>query len=291
MSVEGVVVVDKPAGWTSHDVVSRLRRIVGTRRTGHLGTLDPLATGVLPVMIGQVTRLARFWDKAEKCYEAVVRFGFATSTYDRDGEPAGPAAEPAISAELIETCLAGMRGQIEQTPPPVSAKKIQGVPAYKLARRNMPVELAPVRVHIYELALRNLEAERAAIFVRCSPGTYVRSIAHQLGIALGCGAHIEELRRTASGPFRIEQSFTIEQLRTDLENAILRPADLLPHFPSVFVNETTARHIRQGRNFEASAFRVSPGTEYVKAIDSEGNLIAIGRIALPQLYHPDVVFN
>src|SRR5947209_11340100 len=152
-----------------------MRGIAGTRRTGHLGTLDPLATGVLPVMIGQATRLARFWENSEKCYEAVIRFGFATSTYDREGEPIQPMAEPRLTRDLIELSLAPMRGEIEQTPPPVSAKKIGGVPAYKLARRNMPVELTPVRVSIYELTLQKLAGDRAHIYVRCSPGTYVRS--------------------------------------------------------------------------------------------------------------------
>ena len=268
-----------------------MRGIAGTRRTGHLGTLDPLATGVLPIMIGQATRLARFWDNSEKCYEAVVRFGFATSTYDREGEPTGPAAEPHVTAENIEICLAGMRGEIDQVPPPVSAKKINGVPAYKLARKNIPVELKPVRVSIYELTLHSLEGDRARISVRCSPGTYVRSIAHELGIALGCGAHIDELRRTASGPFRIDQARTIEDLQTTLDEAVVRPAELLEHFPTVFVDDVTATQIRQGRDFSASAFRVDAGTEYVKAVDAQGNLIAIGHIVLPHLYHPVVVLN
>src|SRR5665213_1330455 len=204
MTLDGVIVVDKPEGWTSHDVVSKMRGIAGTRRVGHLGTLDPIATGVLPLMIGQATRLARFWDRSEKEYEAVARFGFATSTYDRAGEPCGPDTAPNITAEQIEACLAPMRGEIEQVPPPVSAKKINGVPAYKLARKNIPVELAPVKVSIYDLALSNQEGTRAHLRVRCSAGTYVRSIVHQLGLSLGCGAHIDSLVRTQSGPFRIE---------------------------------------------------------------------------------------
>ncbi len=146
-SFDGVIVVNKPEGWTSHDVVAKMRGIAGTRRVGHLGTLDPIATGVLPLMIGQATRLARFWEGSEKSYEAVVRFGFATSTYDRAGEAVWPdVTEPCITAEQIEACLAPMRGEIEQTPPPVSAKKINGVPAYKLARKNIAVDLAPVKV-------------------------------------------------------------------------------------------------------------------------------------------------
>jgi tRNA pseudouridine55 synthase len=294
--VNGVIVVDKPEGWTSHDVVAKMRGIAGTRRVGHLGTLDPIATGVLPVMIGHATRLAQFWDKAEKAYEAVIRFGFATSTYDREGEPLGPATDPIITAAELETHLATMRGEIEQIPPPVSAKKINGVPAYKLARKNIPVDLAPVKITVHELTLLNLEGALARIRVRCSTGTYIRTIAHQLGILLNCGAHVQELIRTQSGPFKIEQAFTLERLQYlkdtgALETALVRAEELLPHFPTVFVDDITTAQIRQGRDFNVSPFRVNPGTEHVKAIGPDGALIAIGRIALPHLYHPVIVLN
>jgi len=296
MSFDGVIVVDKPAGWTSHDVVNKMRGIAGTRRVGHLGTLDPLATGVLPVMIGQATRLARFWQDSEKAYEAVVHFGFSTTTYDREGEPAEPAAEPNVTAQEIEACLRTMRGEIEQAPPPISAKKVNGVPAYKLARRNVAVELAPVTIQIYELTLRELDGDRARLFVRCSTGTYVRSIAHQLGMMLGCGAHIAELVRTASGPFRLEDAVTLEHLQQlkdegRLQEAMLKPAALLPHFPSIPVDESTVRQIRQGRDFTASAFRANAAAEHVKAIGPDGNLVAIGRICLPHVYHPVLVLT
>lgn len=294
--VDGVIVVDKPGGWTSHDVVGKVRGIAGTKRVGHLGTLDPIATGVLPLMIGQATRLAQFWDRAEKTYEAVVRFGFATSTWDRAGEPCGPDMAPNITAEQIECCLAPMRGEIDQVPPPVSAKKIGGVPAYKLARRNVPVDLAPVKVSIYELTLLGVEGARARIRVRCSAGTYVRAIAHQIGLTLGCGAHIESLVRTQSGPFRIDRAFTIERLQQlkdegRLEEALIPARDLLPEIPSVFVDELTVSRIRQGRDFNVSPFRVQGGTLHVKAVGPDGRLVAIGRIALPHVYHPMVVLN
>jgi tRNA pseudouridine55 synthase len=294
--LDGVIVVNKPEGWTSHDVVAKMRGIAGTRRVGHLGTLDPIATGVLPVMIGQVTRLAQFWDKSEKAYEAVVRFGFATTSYDKQGDPVGPVTEPNITAEQIEACIATMRGEIEQTPPPVSAKKINGVRAYKLARKNIPVELTPVKVSIYELTLLEVNGVLARLRVRCSAGTYIRTIAHQLGILLGCGAHVDGLVRTRSGPFTLDKAFTLEQLQqlkneANLETALLPGAELLPQFPSVFVDDITTAQIRQGRDFNASPFRVNAGTEHVKAIDQAGNLVAIGRIALPHVYHPVVVLN
>lgn len=293
---DGVIIVDKPAGWTSHDVVNKMRGIAGTRRVGHLGTLDPLATGVLPVMIGQATRLARFWEDSEKAYEAVVRFGFATTTWDREGDPTEPAAEPHLSAEILESCLARMRGAIDQAPPPVSAKKINGVPAYKLVRKNIAFDLAPVRVEIRELILRGIEGDRIRLGVRCSPGTYVRSIAHQLGLVLHCGAHVDELVRTASGPFRLDNAFTLERLQElkdkgRLGEALQRPADLLPNLPSVYVDDLGVRQIREGRDFNVSAFRIHPPSEHVKAIGPDGNLVAIGRAALPNVYHPVVVLN
>ena len=291
---DGVIVVDKPAGWTSHDVVAKMRGIAGTRRVGHLGTLDPLATGVLPLMIGQATRLARYWDDSEKSYEAVIRFGFSTNSYDSEGEPTSDPVAVPLDMEKLEALLAPMRGEIEQIPPAVSAKKINGVPAYKLARNNVEVNLAPVRITIHELVLRGIDVDRARIFVRCSKGTYIRSIAHDLGQSLGCGAHIEQLIRTGSGPFGIGQASTLEQLQHlkddgRLAEVLLPPADLLPHFPSAHVDERTVTYIRQGRDFAVSPFRVQKGAEHVKAIGPDGVLVAIGRIVLPHLYHPEAV--
>jgi tRNA pseudouridine55 synthase len=296
VTADGVIVVNKPEGWTSHDVVARMRGIAGTRRVGHLGTLDPIATGVLPLMVGQATRLARFWDGSEKNYEAVIRFGFATSTYDRAGEPCGADTAPNVTAGQIEACLETMRGEIEQTPPPVSAKKIDGVPAYKLARRKIPVELAPVKVSVYELTILEAEGVRARLRVRCSAGTYVRSIAHQVGISLGCGAHIDALVRTRSGPFCLDQAFTLERLQSlkgegRLDEALIPMSDLLPEFPGVFVDDATAANIRHGRDFNVSPFRAGAESHHVKAIGSDGKLIAIGKIAMPHTYHPVVVMG
>lgn len=290
---DGVIVVNKPAGWTSHDVVARMRGIAGTRRVGHLGTLDPIATGVLPVMIGQATRLARFLENSSKTYEAVVRFGFATNTYDRAGE-AGPVSEVHLTPELLEKTLEPMRGKISQVPPPVSAKKIGGVPAYKLVRQNVPVELAPVPVTVHELTLTGFDGDRGRIRVRCSTGTYIRSIAHEWGQALGCGAHIEELVRATSGEFDLEHSWTLEALQElkdegRLGEAVMTLGELPPGMPAVFVDDTTTRQIRQGRDFHVSAFRSNTGSEFVRALGPDGDLVAIGQIVLPHVYHPVVV--
>jgi tRNA pseudouridine55 synthase len=295
-TLDGVVVVNKPTGWTSHDVVAKMRGIAGTKSVGHLGTLDPIATGVLPVMVGQATRLARYFDKSEKAYEAVVRFGFATTTYDREGEPTTPVTEVCVTADQIEACLAPMRGDISQMPPPVSAKKINGVPAYKLARKNQPVNLTAVPVSIYELTLLWVEGDRIRIRVRCSAGTYIRSIAHELGVALGCGAHVVELLRTASGAFELRHAHTLEDLQAlkeegRLREALLPMAELLPQFPPAYIDDVTARQVRQGRDFSVSAFRARAGSEFVKALGPDGELVAIGKIALPHVYHPVVVFG
>ena len=171
--MDGVIVVDKPEGWTSHDVVSKARRIVGEKRVGHLGTLDPIATGVLPLVIGRATRLAQFYTRSDKIYEALVRFGFSTDTYDRSGRPASPRTEPSIDIRDLERLLDNLRGESMQTPPPVSAKKVAGVRAYALARKQIPVELAPARIEIYELALLDFRGAEARIRASCSGGTYL----------------------------------------------------------------------------------------------------------------------
>jgi tRNA pseudouridine55 synthase len=292
--VDGVIVVDKEEGWTSHDVVSKMRRIANTKRIGHLGTLDPIATGVLPLVIGRATRLAQFYTRSDKVYDALIRFGFATDTYDRAGLPTSPETEPQIAAEDLERLLDSFRGEIMQAPPPVSAKKVDGVRAYALARRKMPVDLPPAPVRIHELTLLEVRGPEARLRAHCSGGTYMRSIAHDLGQALGCGAHLRDLRRMASAEFTLQQARTIAQLQQlaaedRLGEALIAAVQMLPDFPSVYVEPLTAGQIRQGRNFPVSPFRVQQGTRYVKAVSSDGELIAIGEAVLPNLYHPAVV--
>ena len=292
--MDGVIVIDKPAGWTSHDVVNKVRRIAGTKKVGHLGTLDPIATGVLPLVIERATRLAQFYTRSDKIYEGLLRFGWSTTTYDRAGEPTSYAREVSLDADELERRLDAFRGEILQTPPPVSAKKVDGKRAYELARKNIAVELEPVKVHVYELTVLAVEGPLVRLRAHCSGGTYMRSIAHDLGLALGCGAHLEELRRTASGEFEIGQAQTMEQLERlaaddRLLDAIVPSSKLLPGFPSVFVDDLTARLVRNGRNFPASPFRSQPASKYVKAVTRTGELVAIGEAVLPNLYHPVVV--
>jgi tRNA pseudouridine55 synthase len=292
--LDGVIVVDKPPGWTSHDVVNRTRRIAQTKKVGHLGTLDPLATGVLPLVIGRATRLAQFYARSDKIYEGVVRFGWATDTYDADGAPVSEKAEPALDASRIEGYLESFRGEIMQTPPPVSAKRVEGRRAYELARKSVRVELEPVKVHIYELTLLDIDGPAVRLRAHCSAGTYLRSIAHDLGKLAGCGAHLCELRRLASGEFEIAQARTVAQLEAlaasgRLGDALVPAARMLPSFPAVFVDDLTATQIRNGRNFRGSAFRPQAASRYVKAIDGREEMIAIGEAVLPNLYHPVVV--
>jgi tRNA pseudouridine55 synthase len=292
--MDGVIVVDKPAGWTSHDVVNRLRRLANTKKVGHLGTLDPAATGVLPMVVGRATRLAQFFRRADKVYDGVIRFGHATDTYDAEGVPTSEHVDVSFDALEIERALAPFRGVISQVPPPVSAKKVRGVRAYKFARKNQPVELKAVDIEIYSIELQRCAGAEIEVRVHCSTGTYLRGIAHDLGQSLGCGAWLEKLRRTASGGFDIKMARTLEdlgQLASEgrLGDALIACADLLPEFPAQQVDSATAGFIRQGRDFRVSPFRANADARFVKAISPDGDLIAIGEAKLPHLYHPVLV--
>ena len=291
--MDGVIVIDKPEGWTSHDVVNKVRRIAGTKKVGHLGTLDPIATGVLPLVIERATRLAQFYTRSDKIYEGLVRFGFSTTSYDRQGEPTSYAREVTVDPAELEHHLERFRGEFLQTPPAVSAKKVEGKRAYELARKNVAVQLEPAKVQVYELTVLDIAGSAVRLRAHCSGGTYMRSIAHDLGRALGCGAHLAELRRVASGEFEIDQARSLEQLASlaaaeRLVDAIVPASKLLPGFPAVFVDDVTASQIRNGRNFPGSPFHAQ-AAKHVKALTRSGALIAVGEAVLPNVYHPVVV--
>ena len=292
--LNGVLVVDKPATWTSHDVVNKTRRLVGTKKVGHLGTLDPMATGVLPLLIGRATRLAQFFGRADKVYEGTVEFGYATDTYDAEGKPISEPVPVELDRRIVEESLGRFQGRILQTPPPVSAKKIQGVPAYRLARKNIEFSLNPVEVEIHSMELLRCEGSEIDLRVHCGTGTYMRTIAHDLGRLFGTGAFLKRLRRTASGGFDLRMSHTLEVLTTlsanqQIAEALIPAADLLPEFPSERVDSVTAGFIRQGRDFRVSPFRTFPASKYVKAVSQQGELVAIGEATLPNVYHPILV--
>jgi tRNA pseudouridine55 synthase len=290
--MNAVLIIDKPAGLTSHDVVNRARRILHERSIGHLGTLDPMATGVLPLVTGSLTRLAQFYTASEKTYEGTIRFGFATDTYDAEGEPTSAAKEVTLSREQVEALAARFRGVIEQTPPPYSAKKIKGVPAYKLARQQKEVILKPVQVEIKEFAILAVEVDRARFRARVASGTYMRSVAHDMGRELACGAHLESLRRTSVAEFTLEDAHTLEQVAEaannpdSLDNLFIHPRKLLPHLPSVTADEPTVARIRTGRTVNLPD--VSRARQ-VKVFSGQRDLIAIATRVAGTLFHPKLV--
>src|ERR1700720_215969 len=237
--MNGVIILDKPAGWTSHDVVSRVRRILGQRSIGHLGTLDPLATGVLPLVTGSLTRLAQFYTASEKTYEGVIRFGFATNTYDADGDPVGEQTSVCPTLEQLQNLAVPFVGLIDQVPPPFSAKKINGVPAYKLARKKQEVNLKPVQVEIKEFLILSVDADRAHFRARVASGTYMRSVAHEMGQRLGCGAHLESLRRTAVAEFDIAQAHTLEEIEGQIKDCHSEPGGKPGEEPAFSCRERT----------------------------------------------------
>jgi tRNA pseudouridine55 synthase len=263
--MNGVLIIDKPPGLTSHDVVNRLRLILGQRSVGHLGTLDPMATGVLPLVLGNYTRLAQFYTDCEKTYEGVIRFGFSTDTYDAEGEPTSHSQPANLTLDKLQQLATEFQGQIQQIPPPFSAKKIHGVPAYKLARKHQEVELKPVQVEIKEFTISTIEGELASFHARVTSGTYLRSVAHDLGRHLGCGAHLASLRRTAVAEFNITQAHTLEELEA-------------------CTNRCSYHSERQRAN--ASESRKIPIANTLAEGQDEAQTYAIGAAVAPLLIHP-----
>lgn len=290
--MNGVIVLDKPPGLTSHDVVNRVRRILGQRSVGHLGTLDPSATGVLPIVVGNLTRLAQFYAHSEKTYEGVIRFGFATDTYDADGALTTPVQDVHLKPEEVRALAAQFHGIIEQMPPPFSAKKIAGVPAYKLARKNKEVTLQPVQVEIKEFEILDTTADQATFRARVASGTYIRSVAHEMGKRLGCGAHLASLRRTAVAEFAIADAHTLPALEAAMQQGIaeslfVHPRKLVPDLPSVTATEESAALIRSGRAVNLPEMSRAP---QVKVFYGQGELIAIATRIAGTLFHPKIVF-
>jgi len=273
---------------TSHDVVSRVRRIAGEQSVGHLGTLDPMATGVLPLLLGKYTRLAQFFSLADKTYTGTVRFGFATDTYDAEGESVGPVIAPAISLEQIREAAIPFRGEISQMPPAFSAKKIGGKPAYKLAREGKPVELKPKTIHIHEFAIDNLVGDTASFQMKVSAGGYVRSVAHELGQTLGCGGHLSSLRRTQAGAFTLEQAWTLEQLAADFDRALLHPRSILLEMPCVSADTAALGKLRNGNQANLAEFS---GAEVVKVFAGQRELVAVAKRVAGTLFQPMMVLG
>lgn len=312
--IDGILVVDKPRGKTSHDVVEAVRRIAGFRQIGHLGTLDPLATGVLVLALGRATRLARFYSGRRKRYTCAARFGFATDTYDADGEALSEDAAPALDAAQLQELASRFVGKIPQTPPAFSAKKIHGRPAHELARKHKPVQLAPVEVEVYEFRLTGVEGSVARFVVECGAGTYIRALAHDLGKLHGAGAHLAEIARTAAGEFTIDQAATIDELADEAKagtfaSRVIPLENLLPELPSAVVLPIVEKRIRHGAKFNLPLAQIQPGKSTVaqgapaqldsgdwkparlRVLNQQGQLIAIAEPVVPRTYQPLLVLE
>jgi tRNA pseudouridine55 synthase len=311
---DGALVINKPTGKTSHDVVDAVRHLAGFRQIGHLGTLDPLATGVLVLLLGRATRLVQFYVGRRKRYTAGFRFGFATDTYDSDGEAQGPDATPLLDATVLEKFAAERIGRFEQTPPSFSAKKVHGRPAYELARKKQAVELKAVEVELFEFRLTEISGNIARFVIECSSGTYIRSLAHEMGQKLGCGAHLAEIERTAVGEFSLEQAVLLEELAEAKQagkfaDCLIQLENLLPNFPRVNVLPVIEKRVRHGSKFNISVAHLQPGrvefppgatTELdggepkaprLRVFNQQEKLIAIAEAVVPRTYQPIVVFE
>jgi tRNA pseudouridine55 synthase len=311
---DGALVIDKPKGKTSHDVVDAVRHLAGFRQIGHLGTLDPLATGVLVLLLGRATRLVQFYTGRRKRYAAGFRFGFATDTYDSDGEAQGPDAAPSLDEALLEKLAAERIGRFEQMPPSFSAKKIHGRPAYELARKKQPVELKAVEVELFEYKLTQIEGSVARFVIECSSGTYIRALAHEMGQKLGCGAHLSEITRLAVGEFSLDQAVKLEELAEasragKFADYLIRLENLLPNFPRANVLPVVERRVRHGSKFNITLAQIQPGRlepppgatssldageprpPRLRVFNQQDKLIAIAEAVVPRTYQPIAVFE
>ncbi len=292
---DGALVIDKPQGKTSHDVVDAVRHMAGFRQVGHLGTLDPLATG-------------------RKRYTAGFRFGFATDSYDSDGEAQGSDNPPILDAATLERFAAARVGRFAQMPPIFSAKKVNGRPAYELARKKKEVELKPVDVELFEFTLKEIEGSVARFVVECSSGTYIRSLAHEIGEKLGCGAHLSEICRTAVGEFSLQQAWKLDDLADaaragKFKECLIPLENLLPNFPSANVLPVIEKRVRHGARFNIVVSQIQPGRSEnppgstmeldageprpprLRVFDQQKKLIAIAEAVVPRTYQPVVVFE
>ena len=294
--MNGLLIIDKPAGMTSHDVVNRLRKITSERSIGHLGTLDPMATGVLPLLLGKFTRLAQYFSSAEKSYTGVIRLGFSTDTYDAEGEAAGPNQwpQPELTLQQVRIAASRFHGEMQQMPPIYSAKKIDGKPAYKLAREGKPVELKPATVRIASFEITALDGPDASFSMSISAGGYVRSVAHELGQDLGCGAHLSSLCRSQAGVFTLGEAHTLEELMPlagnieALEMLCVHPRSLLPEMPAVTGDAMALGRLRNGAQANLPEFSQAA---MVKVFAGQRELVGIAKRVAGTLFQPVVVMG
>ena len=301
--LDGVLLVDKPEGPTSHDIVAIARHALGVSRIGHAGTLDPMATGLLVLMIGRATRLATFLSGMDKTYCGTLRLGVATDTFDRDGTPVGPPRPVQVDEAALRAAFERFQGTVSQVPPVYSAKKVHGTPMYRLARRHKPVTPTPTLVTFRRLDFLGLSGPQVAFAAQVSAGTYIRSFAHDLGEILGCGAHLDSLRRTAAGPFTLEGALSPDEIRALGPGAAMRatPMDDIPlGIPTLVLTPAGIHAIRHGRPCalsEVATPRPPLPTGRCRLKGPEGRLIGIGEVQLPApsearpVIRPHIVFG
>jgi tRNA pseudouridine55 synthase len=268
--MNGILIIDKPGGMTSHDVVQFFRKRFDTSKVGHLGTLDPMATGVLPLCIGKATRVGQFFATSPKEYIGEIRFGFATTTYDREGTPLGPEVPFVNTREEVVAAMAELTGSLDQTPPAFSAKKIGGVRSHDSARRGEVVENAPIRVEVSVFEVTEFAPPSIQFRVVCGGGTYVRSLAHDLGQRLGCGAHLSSLRRLRSGDFGIEEAVRMESAGA---SDITGLDKLFLHWPSLIVSGLEERRVRQGNPIPSEEM-----TGFARILNNQGEFLAVAAV-------------
>lgn len=291
MNWDGLLILNKSEGDTSHTVVQLIRERLNVPKAGHLGTLDPLATGVFPVCMGKATRLSPFYMKADKSYITAIRFGYFTNTDDREGHQEGPYRRFDFSKEQLSTALSSFQGDYEQKPPLYSAKKIKGQKAYDLARKGLKPNIPSQKVQIYEIKLLHFEKDIATIFIHCSSGTYVRSIARELGMRLRSGAHVHELTRTKFGSFSLDQAASPQAPVKDLYKCFIPLERMLTHLPELIITPELSRKILSG-----SAIQVEQSFEeqWVRIFNEDKALLAIAQVQPQESSHkiqPKIVFN
>lgn len=278
-NLDGVLVIDKDPGWTSHDVVAKIRNLLKIKKVGHAGTLDPFATGVLPLTLGRATRLSNYFLASDKVYRGIIRFGFATTTYDVDGEPTGDDTQPSLDTSKLENIFSQYQGTIHQIPPPYSAKKVMGRPLYSYARKGINIIPPAKTVTIKSLILHGIENCEVEFELTCTAGTYARSLAHDIGEAYGCGAHLVRLRRMRSGEFPIEKAVSLYEQNGQFHsrdfflNQAIPKKDLLHEIPSIVIPDGDRVKLLHG--MDLNLLTADSDAEEFRLIDESGELIAL----------------
>jgi len=275
MNWDGLLLINKPEGETSHTIVQLLKKRVEAAKAGHLGTLDPLATGVFPVCLGKSTRLAPFYMGADKCYLAAIRFGYFTSTDDREGVPEGPRKNVNFQKDQLEKTIQSLIGEYNQQPPSFSAKKIKGKKAYELARKGVKPDLPLQKVMIHDARLLDVQKDLAVVFIHCGSGTYIRSIARDLGIRMGCGGHVQNLQRTRFNEFSIEQTCDPDASLEKLRSSFIPLEKMLSHLPELVLDSEDSKRILTGKQIESEK---QFEAEWIRIFSEKHNLLAFARV-------------